>query len=98
MTYLVFSIFDSKSHLYGPPFYSRHTGEALRNFVELVNDDRSTVSKYPGDFQLVQLASFDDESGVFSPSTPVYLGAGDQYAKPKQQLPLPNVSPVKAVS
>lgn len=96
MTYLVFSILDTKSHLYGPPFYSRHTGEALRNFTELVNDDRSTVSKYPSDFQLVQLAEFNDEDGVFNPIKPIYLGAGDQYAKPSAQLQLLNVAPAKA--
>lgn len=88
MTYLVFSILDNKSHLFGPPFYSRHTGEALRNFTELVNDDRSTVSKYPADFQLVQVASFDDEDGTFSPSKHIFLGSGDQYQKPSAQLSL----------
>lgn len=88
MIYNVYSILDSKSHLYGPPFYCRHTGEALRNFTELVNDDRSTVSKYPGDFQLVQVAIFDDELGTFQLIKHIHLGAGDQYAKPKAQLSL----------
>lgn len=88
MTYNVYSILDVKSHLYGPPFYSRHTGEALRNFTELVNDDRSSVSKYPSDFQLVQVATFNDEDGLFSPIKHIHLGAGDQYRKPSAQLEL----------
>lgn len=88
MTYLIFSILDVKAHLFGPPFYSRHTGEALRNFTELVNDDRSTVSKYPADFQLVQLGTFNDEDGSFTTIKPIYMGSGDQYENPKTQLQL----------
>jgi len=88
VTYLVFTILDNKSHLYGPPFYARHTGEALRNFTELVNDERSMPSRYPADFQLVNIAEFDDEDGTFTPIKPVFLGSGDQYQKPTAQLSL----------
>jgi hypothetical protein len=84
----VYSILDSKSHVYSPPFLSRHTGEALRSFTDLVNDDRSTVSKYPGDFQLVQISTFDDELGVFMEVKPVFLGTAEQYQKPSAQLSL----------
>lgn len=88
MTLFVFSILDNKSHLYSPPFYCRHTGEALRNFTELVNDERSSVSKYPSDYQLVQVATFNDEDGHFDPIKHVHLGTADQYKKPSPQLQL----------
>jgi hypothetical protein len=84
----VFSILDTKSHLFGPPFYCRHTGEAVRNFTELVNDERSMPSKYPGDYQLVHLSNFNDEEGTFDVIKPVYFGAGDQYRRPSAQLQL----------
>lgn len=88
MIFNVYSILDGKSHVYSPPFLSRHTGEALRSFTDLVNDERSTVSKYPGDFQLVQVATFDDELGTFIECKPVFLGTADQYQKPSAQLSL----------
>lgn len=88
MTFHVFSILDNKSHLYSPPFLSRHTGEAIRSFTDLVNDERSSVSKYPGDYQLVMLGEFDDEAGMFINQKQVFLGGADQYKKPATQLSL----------
>lgn len=88
MTFHVFTILDNKSHVHSPPFQTRHTGEAIRMFTDLCNDDRSTVSKYPADFQLVQIATFNDELGVYQNIDPIYLGTADQYRRPSQQLQL----------
>lgn len=61
----VFSVFDSKAELYRSPFYMNTVGEALRAFQDLANDSQSQVAKHPGDYQLVQIAEYDDATGKF---------------------------------
>lgn len=69
-----FSIHDIKADIFNVPFFKRHVGEAIRDFTELANDEASLVSKYPGDYRLVAVGSFNDESGSLVPETPVNLG------------------------
>lgn len=59
----VFTVRDSKAEIYSPPFYSKTHGEAERNFRELANDQKSMVSKYPQDFDLYFLGTYDDSVG-----------------------------------
>ena len=63
MTLKLFSIRDQKSEAFGTPFYQATHGEAERNFRTLVNDNKSTVSQYPDDFDLYYLGTFDDNTG-----------------------------------
>lgn len=60
----MFSIRDSKGEIFNTPFYSKTHGEAERNFHQLVKDEKSTVSKYPEDFDLYYLGTYDDNTGV----------------------------------
>lgn len=61
----IYSIRDSKGELYNQPFYQKTHGEAERTFRELTNDEKSMVSKYPDDFDLYFLGSFNDANGTF---------------------------------
>lgn len=63
----VFSVFDSKAKVYSQPFYSINAGVAVRSFTDLVNDPGSSVHRYPEDFTLFQIATFDDARGVVVP-------------------------------
>ena len=63
----IYSIYDSKAKTYNLPFFCKQDGQALRSFIDLVNDPRSEVSKHPEDYSLFCLASFDDEDGVIDP-------------------------------
>lgn len=61
----VFSVYDSAARTYSQPFYSVGRGVALRQFEALVNDGQSTVSRWPKDFSLFELGSFNDETAIF---------------------------------
>jgi hypothetical protein len=61
----VFSVYDSKVEVYFPPFMLKNKGEALRGMMELVTDGKSNISKYPEDFTLFELGSFDDSTAKF---------------------------------
>lgn len=66
----VFSLYDGKAKAFGPPFHMLQRGQALRALQDLVNDDRSMVSRHPQDFVLYQIGDFDDSSGEYLNKVP----------------------------
>lgn len=60
----VFAIRDSKAEVYLQPFFRKTHGEAERDFRQLVKDEKSLVSKYPEDYDLYFIGSYDDELGA----------------------------------
>ena len=60
----MFSIYDHKAKAYGLPFYQRQSGEAIRSFSDLANDEKSNVCKHPEDYTLFLLGDFDESTGV----------------------------------
>lgn len=70
----VYSIRDAKGEVYNTPFFQKTHGEAERNFRELVKDEKSMVAKYPEDFDLYHLGTYDDQSGTFQTlDTPLHM-------------------------
>jgi len=83
----IFSVYDVKAHLHGPPFFVSTTAEALRAFKDLSNDSNTTVGRHSGDFELVQLGEFDNETGAFGCRDIIRLGfAADYKERPALQL------------
>lgn len=65
MVLKAFSIRDQKGEIFHTPFFKHTIGEAERDFSSLVRDDKSQVSKFPEDFDLYHVGSYDDQTGVF---------------------------------
>lgn len=59
----IYSIRDSKGEVYNTPFFQRTEGEARRNFMDLVNDEKSRIAKYPEDFHLYHIGEYNDTTG-----------------------------------
>lgn len=71
----VFSVYDSKIEAFMQPFFLRTRGEAIRAFTELCSDATSNPGKYPADFTLFELGTFEELSGKFvMHTTPTSLG------------------------
>ena len=69
-----YSIFDDKASVYNTPFFSLNDAVAVRDFTRLVHDDTSLVHVAPRDFHLYRVGEFDDDCGIFMPSTsPVFV-------------------------
>lgn len=66
MIHKMFSIFDAKVKVYNVPFYGRHSGEAIRSVQNLLSDENTSCAKYPEDFYLYEIGSYDDETGVLT--------------------------------
>lgn len=62
----MYSIRDSKGEIYMQPFFQKTHGEAERSFQQLANDEKTTVCKFPEDFDLYYLGTYDDQTGRMS--------------------------------
>lgn len=58
-----FAVLDSKAGIYGNPFISLNTETAIRDFTYATTDPETQISRYPEDFALYLLGSFNDETG-----------------------------------
>jgi len=87
MKLVVFSIYDSKSHIYEKPFYMNHRMEALRAFESTVNDPNTSINKWPEDFTLFELGTYENITGTFELlPTPLSLGVAIQYLKAQPKI------------
>ena len=68
MKQVVVSVFDRASQLFSRPFFVQASGQAIRSFTDEVNRkdaERGDFSRHPDDFDLWQLATYDDGTGAF---------------------------------
>lgn len=72
-TQKMFSIRDIKGEIFHPPFFKPSHGEAERVFLELQKDEKSTISKYPEDFSLWYLGTYDDQTGLMEAKQPSHM-------------------------
>ena len=61
----IFAIYDSKIKDFANPFYLHHEGEAIRGFTEIVNDPSTKLNKYPEDFALFELGTYESTTAHF---------------------------------
>ena len=71
----LYSIFDAKANTFCAPFVCVSNGVAVRQLMDLVQDEKTTISKYPEDFSLYFIGDFADDSGMLLPldSVPVLV-------------------------
>nr|UXQ87965.1 MAG: nonstructural protein [Microvirus sp.] len=82
MKYKIFTIYDSKAKAHLPPFFLPEQGMAIRVFTDCVNDPTHNFHNHPGDYTLLQIGLWDDNSAVITTnSTPSPLGNGLSFIK-----------------
>lgn len=79
MVVQVFAVYDSKARVYGQPFFVVNEGLAVRAFQSSCNDPTTELNKYPEDFSLFRLGTFNDENGELRSELPKNLGLAAQY-------------------
>lgn len=78
----MYSIRDAKAGFYHHPIFEKHNGEALESFTQLANDPKTPVCKYPEDYDLYYLGTYDDHTGlVQSLPTPEHVQKAVQLKK-----------------
>lgn len=80
---LAFACRDAKLNTYMNPLFFQHAGQAMRAWTEVCNDPQTMPAKYPEDFALYQIGTFDAEKGEFTTQTASLLAtAADVKQKP----------------
>lgn len=96
MKLVVVAVRDSKASVFCNIGLVTTLGVAVRTFNEQINSGQGAMSKHYGDFDLYELATFDDATGVFDsyPPKPVVTGVSMKEQAPAVagQLPLNGVS------
>lgn len=65
----VYSLEDVKAGVFNLPFFAPGNVQALRLVEQLVNDSPEAMpARHPGDFRVVYLGDFNDQTGEFSMS------------------------------
>lgn len=69
----VYSVFDRKAQYYLPLFAVPSEADGIRAFTDMVVQSDTNLSKYPADFDLVELAQFHVLAGDLVPTRPVNI-------------------------
>jgi hypothetical protein len=81
----IFAIYDSKAETYNNPYFALTTGAAIREFELAVQNNDSMLSKYPEDYTLFEIGTFDDSTAEIMPyAAHVSLGKALEYIKENQ--------------
>ena len=96
MHYVMCSVRDLKSEVFGTPFCMRSVGVAIRSFDEEVNrkDENNMMFKHPADFHLFQIGEYSDLDASIVSMQPKLLVTGDQVIRKDFSLPANGVSVV----
>jgi len=83
MIHKIYSVFDSKSESYTPPFYQHTEAMAIRTFADACNDKEHTFGMHPDDYTLFDLGTWDDSTGTITQDKIVSIGNGLIYQEQK---------------
>lgn len=70
MKAMLFAVHDSKTEAFMPPFVASTPGEAERNFRNACSDPESTLHKFPQDFNLYLVGSWNNQAGLVEATIP----------------------------
>lgn len=74
---ILVALYDRAVEAYAPVMTVNTRNEAIRSFRAAVNDPQSPIHANPTDYELWQLATYDDEKGVIEESRDVIARAED---------------------
>ncbi len=90
----MFSIYDRMSEIYQPPCYFHTVGHALRAFSSLFVNPESNYHIHAADFQVWEIGTFDDQTGIVVRNQKLHLICSGTEIKDKFSES-PPVAPLK---
>lgn len=64
----IYALYDSKAMVYNRPFFFKNDAEAIRSFSDLCNDHECLPGRHPGDFALLQIGEYDEQTAEINPT------------------------------
>lgn len=81
----MFTVYDSKVEAHLPPVLFQTKAEFLRVIGSNINDPNSQIGKYPEDFTLFEIGTWDEQKGVVTMhKSSISLGKAIEYVTPKE--------------
>lgn len=78
----MFTVYDSAAERFLDPFHAPTPQYAIRVFQSAANEVGHQFEKFPADYTLFHIGSFNPETGELQPETPRSLGTALMYQKP----------------
>lgn len=79
MKMYVYSVLDAKAASYSYPFVAQNNALAIRMFEQTALDQNSMIYKYPEDYTLVVIGTFDDNTGEVEPVKIDHVAKGTDF-------------------
>lgn len=75
----LFAVRDVKSESFGAPFSIATVGLALRGFSDACTSGKSDLSKYPADYMLYELGTYEPNTGtIVCHNVPVFVASATE--------------------
>ena len=81
----IYAIYDTKSEAFGKPLFFNTDGLAQRSFYEACEHEESEFKKYPHDFSLLKIGTYDDENGKLQAQKPEEIATALEVTQTKQE-------------
>ncbi len=76
MIHQIFTVFDSKTAAYLPPFYLPTKGAAIRALQDTLQDPQHQFARHPEDYTLFHIGNFEDtDASIVTFEAGVSLGS-----------------------
>lgn len=79
---MIFAVRDRAIDAFNQPIFVRAQGEALRSFIDEVNNPQSPMNAHPEDYDLYLLGAYDEDTGELVPEKPKQIMIGKDALRP----------------
>lgn len=83
----LFAVRDAKSGSWGPISIQEHSANAIRSFEQAVMDTGTQLHKWPEDFAMFEIGTYDDQKGLVTALDQPHLIANAMDVKTRHQSP-----------
>lgn len=80
----IFTVYDSKSQVFGNLIIEITTASGQRVFTDAVNQEESAFARHAGDYTLFEIGTWNDTTGEIIPTTHNNLGTALTYIQGHQ--------------
>jgi len=77
----IYAVYDTKAEAFGAPFTLQADGIAVRSFIQACENPESEFNRYPNDFTLYQIGTYDDSNAFIATNKPEELITAAQALK-----------------
>lgn len=76
---LLIALYDRATEAHAPIMTVNTRAEAIRSFRQAVNDPQTPINNNPTDFELYQLGTYNDQTGVITATERELIGRAEDY-------------------